>query len=190
MQKHPVWVITDKEPDDGVIYLKSIESDKLITRATRQTGYLWNLDSMQVTHQYDGVFSGASDIDIQIAYPVLPGYSGTVNKFRVSFPRKTIRKKKWKYINMPLNTDWTSNQITNGILVTESDPGDNVNVTMSYAYQDGNNTFSGNVVTTIGEDDEMIGQTSLARSYILSFGRYSFDSNHVNMVMPISTYTY
>lgn len=80
--------------------------------------------------------------------------------------------------------------MTNGILVTEADGGKNVKIVLTYTYKDDNNTVSGNVEASIGNWDERIGQTSLARSYISAHGRYSFDNNQVNMVMPISTYTY
>ena len=51
---------------------------------------------MRVTHQYDSWIAGGSEIDIQVAYPILDGYVAGTNRYRLNFTRKDIKNKKWK----------------------------------------------------------------------------------------------
>jgi len=194
MMQHPVWVINEEKEDSDVIYLptsditvKEKSKPKYANTTSDDSIYVWKLNRMKVTHQYDGAFKGGSDIDIQVAYPALTGYVAMINKFRVNFSRKTIRKKRWKDINQILNYNWRKEQITNGLLISEYDPA-GVEITIEMVLSKKNENGTSASVTAkfkIQNHDEQIAQTPLDRSYILRHDTLYFDRNRVTMVAPI-----
>ncbi|MBQ8050464.1 MAG: hypothetical protein IJ197_02655 [Bacteroidaceae bacterium] len=194
---HPVWVVNQEVEDPNVVY--AITSDASIEegnapmyvkkRSEANPIYVWRLKRMKVTHQYDGIFRGGSDFDIQIAYPISTGNVSMPNKIRVFFSRKDIRKKKWKNVNALLNSNWLPNQITNGMVLTEGDRGgDNVSIKLAVQFKDPVSGITSSVECSITykSKDEYIGQLVLNRDYMLQDSILTFDNNKVTMVAPIS----
>lgn len=191
---HPVWVVNQEVEDPNVVY--AITSDAsteeenapmyIKKRSEANTLYVWKMTRMKVTHQYDGLFYGGSEFDIQVVYPVLPGYAAITAKNRVNFSRKTIRKEKWKDVNILLNTNWKEEQITNALIITESDDGDPITVTSTVTSKLDNGTQIGSSISfTITDEDDMITQQPLDRDYVLQHSELSFDSGRVSVVVPI-----
>lgn len=191
---HPVWVVNQEVEDPNVVY--AITSDAsteeenapmyIKKRSEANTLYVWKMTRMKVTHQYDGLFYGGSEFDIQVVYPVLPGYAAITAKNRVNFSRKTIRKEKWKDVNVLLNTNWKEEQITNALIITESDDGDPITITSTVTSKLDNGTQIGSSISfTITDEDDMITQQPLDRDYVLQHSELSFDSGRVSVVVPI-----
>ncbi len=194
---HPVWVVNQEVEDPNVVYAitsdASIEEENapmyIKKRSEANPIYVWRLKSMKVTHQYDGLFRGGSDFDIQVVYPISTGNVSMPSKIRVHFSRKDIRKKRWKDVNVLLNSNWLLNQITNGIVLTEGDRGgDDVSIKLSVQFKDPVSGITSSVEcsVTYKSNDEYIGQLMLNRDYMLQNSTLTFDNNRVTMVAPIS----
>lgn len=189
--KHPVWVINEKKDDTNVTYLITSEEDEelpMFTRSATDSIYVWKLTRMKVTHQYDTWFYGGSEFDVQVAYPVLPGYTAAMTTVRVEFSRKTIRKENWKYFNHYLNTNWRPEQINNGLSIFEKDDGDpmEVSITVNYKIND-YSTGSSTIKWTISDDDDHIGQLVVDRDFIIQNGEevLLFDNSRVRIIAPL-----
>lgn len=187
---HPVWIVKEAENDKGVVYLKpSLESPKeaQLYNSTRSlnTVNTWKLTKMKVTHQYDSWIAGGSEFDIQVVYPIIPGYAGTSTKLRVEFSRSEISEKREKNLDLILNTNWREEQLTNGILITEADGGSDVDYSISYSYKDSSGgTYSGSYTLHYKDSDYLVGQMSIDRDYVLINHDFVFNGD-VFMTMPI-----
>jgi len=191
--KHPVWVINTKKEDPNVAYIpmsngEDGDSDEcLTTRAAGNPLYVWKMTRMKVTHQYDGLFNGGSEFDIQAVYPNLPGYAAISTKHRVNFSRKDIRKERWKDLDLLLNSNWREDQITNALIITEWDNGNPITIgtTVKSKLDDGSE-LSASIGVTITDDDDPIVQQTLDRDFVFQNSVYSFDSGKVTAVIPIN----
>lgn len=194
--QHPVWVINTKVEKTGVVYVtksdaedESINVPQFATRAGADTIYVWRLKKMQVTHQYDGPFKGGPDIEMHISYPISAGSVNSSTIHQINFSRKDVKNKRWKELNLILNSDWTKNQIDNGIFILEQDwdgVKDDITANLALSYQD-DNGFSSSVTATIKytKHDEFIGKQVLKRSYMLYNSELTYDNNRVNIIAPI-----
>ena len=201
MMQHPVWVVDTKAENPNVVYITPSNGENEISRAPRNitrvgtdTIHVWRLQKMQVTHQYDGPFKGGPDIQIHVSYPSVSGSVNTTSVHQIDFSRKDVKKKRWKDVNLVLNTDWTKNQIDNGIFIIEQDwdgKSANVTSTLSLTYQD-DNGFQGttNVTIKYSTNDEFIAHDVRKRSYMLHHSDMSYDNNQVNMIAPLETEIY
>ncbi len=186
MLKHPVWVITKEQKTDAVIIPgAAVEAEREFKTRAANTLYVWLLDHMQVLHQYDGPFAGGSEIDVQVVFPALQGYAAINNKFRLNFSRSDISKGRSKAINQILNTNWRPEQITNGMVITESDGGSNVTKTIAVTAKIENTPISITTTYTIQDGDDEIASMPLDRDYMMAHGFFAFDGNNVRMEMPV-----
>ena len=142
---------------------------------------------MKVTHQYDGVFNGGSEIDVQVVYPILSGYAAVTTRQRVNFSRKDIRKERWKDVDILLNTNWREEQITNALIITEWDDGSPYTISPSVTYQLEDGTqLTASLDITITDDDDMICQQPIDRAYAFQNSNYSFDGGRVSIVTSLT----
>lgn len=207
-EKYPVWIINESETplsklpnfnkgenisSDGICYPQSITtSDYPVSYSSSQnTVNTWQAISMQVKRQYDTWTGGGSEIVIQVAYPIMPGYAAGASRYEIQFKRKDIKKKRWKTLSdVYLNTNWRPEQKNNFLLITESDPnGRNIDIPVSLQYSDKENGISGSVSTTLrmrGNDEE-IARLSIDRDFMLQRDIMSFDEGNVSINMPIKT---
>ena len=186
MLQHPVWVITKEQKTDAVIIPgAAVEAEREFKTRAANTLYVWLLDHMQVLHQYDGPFAGGSEIDVQVVFPALQGYAAINNKFRLNFSRSDISKGRSKAINQILNTNWRPEQITNGMVITESDGGSNVTKTIAVTAKIENTPISITTTYTIQDGDDEIASMPLDRDYMMAHGFFAFDGNNVRMEMPV-----
>ena len=201
MMQHPVWVVDTKAENPNVVYITPSNGENEISRAPRNitragtdTIHVWRLQKMQVTHQYDGPFKGGPDFEIHIAYPTMNGSVNTPTIHKIDFSRKDVKKKRWKELNLVLNSDWTKYQIDNGIFIIEQDwDGARADVTqeLSVSYQDANGTtYSSTATIKYSKNDEFIGKQTVKRSFMLHNSNLSFDNNRVNMIAPIEVEVY
>lgn len=187
---HPVWIIKVEQKDPFVQYIprKARNTNMVASAQSTNPLYVWKLTKMKVTHQYDSLMDGGSEIDVQAAYPALTGYTGMVTKHRVHFSRKEIRTEKEKSLDLILNTNWREEQITNCLLVTEHDGGDPMNINMSTTFvnPDTNQSTTLTVTAQIQDDDDFIDQLTLDRDYVLRHENLSLTLNgNVYMTVPI-----
>ena len=197
-EQHPVWVINEEVEDPNIMYatlsnsnvkMEKTISAKNIRRSPSNPIYVWRLKKMKVTKQYDGLFRGGSDFDIQVVYPISAGSVALPSKFRVYFSRKDIRKKKEKDVNVVLNTNWLPSQVTNAIVLTEGDRnGSDINIKLSLTYKDPDSGLTSSVEGNVSykSNDEFIGQQVFNRNYMLQDSIIYFDNEHVKMTAPIS----
>ena len=139
---------------------------------------------MQVTKNYDSWLAGGSEFDFQIIFPELTGYTCTINKFRVTFTRKEIKRKAIKNYDIILNSNWRVEQKTNGIIIYEGDPSTRIKEGKITTRND-----NGNIETTFtyGNYDDFVGQTSIDREFMLSSSNdfYAIDGGHIKLKMPV-----
>lgn len=187
--KHPVWVINQAKEDSNNWEYRVVPIQTRTTSSTVQnTSNPWQVTRMRVTHQYDSWIAGGSEIDIQVAYPILDGYVAGTNRYRLNFTRKDIKNKKWKSLtDIYLNTNWRPEQITNYLVISESDGGSKVEIPASVKYNNKDNgvEFNASVKITIESHDERIAQSSIDRDFMLTKDTLSFDNGRVSMIMPI-----
>lgn len=186
MLKHPVWVITKEQKTDAIVIPGAAVDTEAVskTRATNNI-YVWKLEYMQVKHQYDGIFAGGSEIDIQVIFPAFQGYAALNAKFRLYFSRSDISKGRSKEIMQILNTNWRAEQITNGMIISESDGGAEVTKNLSLSGQEGNLTVTLSASYKFQSNDDEIAAMPLDRDYMMVHGFFAFDSNNIRMEMPI-----
>ncbi len=207
-ETYPVWIINESETplsklpnfnkgenisSDGICYPQSITtSDSPASYSSGQnTVNTWQVVSMQVKRQYDTWIAGGSEIVIQVAYPIMPGYAAGTSRYTIRFKRKDIKKKRWKtFSDVYLNTNWRPEQISNFLLITESDPdGRNIDIPVSLQYNNKETGISGSVSTTlrIRGNDEEIAHLPIDRDFMLLRNTLSFDEENVYISMPITT---
>lgn len=191
--QHPVWVINTKKEEPNVVYIPTSEekaensNTQMTTRATGDPIYVWRMTRMKVTHQYDGLFKGGAEMDVQVVFPLLPGYAAVTTKQRVNFSRKDIRKERWKDLDILLNTNWREEQITNALVITEWDNGKpfTIKASATYRNEDGSEVTS-SIDLTITDDDDIICQQPIDRAYAFQHNNYSFDGGRVSIVTSIT----
>lgn len=190
--QHPVWVVNTKREEPGIIYVpmsyinESEHVNKSVTRAVGDPLYIWKMTGMRVTSHHDGVFYGGDEYDIQVVYPKLPGYAEITAKFRVEFSRKEIRKGRWKFPNILLNTNWREEQVTNALVIVESDDGNPITIgTTVTSMLDNGTQLSTTTSITLTDDDDIICIQSIDRDYALQNEGYYFDGGSVIVAAPI-----
>jgi hypothetical protein len=137
--EHPVWIINKNEfdyddiPDfkdgeiekNGVIYVsKSLANpnDNKIKTETRAASSVFLLGTITAREQHDSWVNGGSEFDFVWAYIVPNSYTQCDQKrIRKCISRSDIKKGRTHSINLPLNVNWTEPQLTNGLMVTETD---------------------------------------------------------------------
>lgn len=188
--KHPVWIIKNaKEVNNDWEYSVA----PLLTRSTsstdQNTPHPWQVMKMRVTHQYDTWIAGGSEIDIQVAYPVLTGYVTGLTKYRINFTRKEINDESWKSLtDIYLNTNWRPEQINNFLVISESDGGKKtIEIPVSVKYRDPEKRleFDASTKIEIKNLDEEIAQLCIDRDFMLTKDTLYFDNKNVSMLMPI-----
>lgn len=188
-QMHPVWIINKIKPlPEGSYYAVPVSSNandsSTIATPVINNVYCWTLTQMQVTKNYDSWLAGGSEFDFQIIFPELTGYTCTINKFRVTFTRKEIKRKTIKNYDIILNSNWRVEQKTNGIIIYEGDPSTRIKEGKITTRND-----NGNIETTFtyGNYDDFVGQTSIDREFMLSSSNdfYAIDGGHIKLKMPV-----
>lgn len=186
--QHPVWIIKDNHFED----INSVPSI-LKETASRSSGATsltpWQATYMQVTHQYDSWIAGASEFEINVAYPMLAGYASGTSTHHIRFTRGEIKSKvNKKLTDFYLNTNWRPEQITNYLLIIETDDGgDKKDIPVSVKYEDKESgvSFTSNITFTIHNHDEIIAKQNIDREFMKYKGAMSFDNGNVNITMPI-----
>lgn len=190
--QHPVWVVNKKKEETGVVYAPTSYMDdygpvrQSVKRSAGNPLYVWKMTGMRVTSHHDGVFYGGDEYDIQVVYPKLPGYAEITAKFRVEFSRKEIRKGRWKFPNILLNTNWREEQVTNALIILESDDGNPITIgaTVTAKLDDGTQVGTTTSIT-ITDDDDIICVQPIDRDYALQNEGYYFDGGSVIVAAPI-----
>lgn len=172
-KQHPVWVINQEENSstllDDLDYCNNIES--ILTRSSNNTEVNeWVLDSMRVTHQYDSWINGGSEFEIYVLYPTISGNVDTNTKIRITFTREDINKKRTKKLSAHLNSNWRPEQLSNGIVVYETDSSSGKDsVEMELEYKNGDTILKSKYKIDVGNRDEFILQERVDRDGVLSY---------------------
>lgn len=201
-ESHPVWIINESDipysslpnfkkgenlSSDGICFVNNKADDSAIVNASNSNPvYTWKATSMTVKHQYDSWINGASEIDIQVAYPQIAGYSGGITYHRLTFKRKDIKKKRKKNLtDIFLNTNWRPEQITNYLLITESDGGSDVDIKVDLTHKDPITGLEVNTTVTMEKKsrDELIAKIDLDRDFVAITPSINFDNGNVEMEM-------
>lgn len=127
---NPVWIIKEGFDYNNLPNFNQGESIKNgisflspNTKTGLDTINIWTFHQAQVTKQYDSLFEGASNFKLTVTYPVQEGSVNANSIHLFSFLRSQIRKKQWKTLDLLLNSDWTEQQISNGLHIVETDGG-------------------------------------------------------------------
>lgn len=197
--KYPVWIIKDSEYSyDGLPNFNRGEYEKdgvyfniPETKSSSDTIHVWRMSSAQVTKQYDNLFQGSSNLEITITYPAIAGYVHDSSIIHTAFTRSEIKNKTWKSVNLLLNTDWTPEELSNGMFVVETDGGETVSTTLTTKFKDPITGSETNVSTTVNykDDDDIIGKQIYKRSYVFSSeggNMQSFDDHGFNFFMYVT----
>lgn len=197
--KYPVWIIKESEYDYdslpnfncGKYEKNGVYFNVPETKAASDVIHVWKMSSAQVTKQYDGLFQGSSNLEITITYPVITGYVNDCSIFHIAFTRSEIKKKTWKTVNLQLNTDWTPEELSNGMFVVETDGGETTSTTLTTKFQDESTGLETSVSTTINykDEDDLIGRQVYKRSYVFSSegsNKQSFDNGGFNFYMYVT----
>lgn len=174
---NPVWIINHMEfPYEEIQERLSFWNSRNETRSST-TGYLWEIDKMRVTKQYDKLTNGGSEFEVIVTFPQMPGYAPGQNRHMYEFTRSQIRNNAWVSIGLSsrlLNTDWSPEQLSNHFALYGWDGGDmNQTVTSgTVAWQDPTTglTTSSTVSYTIYTKSTPYLTVNYARGYFFSLG--------------------
>lgn len=194
---NPVWIINYMEtPYDAISDYSYINKDDLSTRSTGNR-YLWEMDRMLVTKQYDKLSNGGSEFDVFVTYPLIDGYAvGQCHQF-YTFTRAQIRNAKNNDVaviinsdSRLLNTDWSSVQLSNHFALYENDGGDasqTVNAgTVGWKDDKTGLSASLTVTHTVKSNDKSLLQVNYTRDYYLPLPN---DTKHSISDGTVSWYT-
>lgn len=198
--ENPVWIIKEGFDYDALPNFNQGETTKngltyLMpkTKTGTDTIHIWTFHRAQVTKQYDSLFEGASNFKLTITYPIQEGSvnANTIHTF--AFLRSEIRKKEWKTLNLLLNSDWTEEQISNGLHIVETDGGVEMERTMVTKYKLFGVEYEITNKVKYQDDDDFIDSQVYARTYVFSpLGRstQNCDGGGFKYVMDWSEYVY
>jgi len=180
-KKHPVWVINENDlsyddlPDfmngefekNGVFFYSETASKK--TTSFRASNSALMLESLQATKQYDDWLNGGSEFEFKLSQPLAPSYSTSGNNvYRISISRSDISNKKTFYPNYPLNTNWTVEQVQNGLKIVETDTGGSKNWSFNLGVKILGEDLSIAASIPYGSNDDHLFESILDRAYIES----------------------
>ncbi len=198
-KKNPVWVIDNNglnkkdignvkaglATSEGVVYLPktSIKSSMQKAASSDYKVAETNITKLLVTEQHDDWLNGGSEFDIYWFFPT-SAFGLAQHRYRETFSRKDISKKRSRDLRLLANTDWAAGQEHNKIKIVETDSGSNKDVTISlttsFTYTDTNKTesksgssetkISGEFKTNIniGRNDDDIMELVIARTAMLA----------------------
>jgi hypothetical protein len=188
--KHPVWVINKNDVDyedlpdffndehvkNGVFFHSALSqkkrngTDNILRSSTSDSIFVFKLGTLQATRHHDDWVNGGSEFEFKCSIPLAPSYSTTgVSTIRKDIARKHINANGTIFtMNMPLNTNWTEEQVQNGLKVIESDGGGTRNWTFQLGVSISKVNGSVNAAIPYGSNDDGIYEQILDRKYILS----------------------
>lgn len=151
LKENTVWVISkndipyDELPDfengefvnkDGVFYYSKYATDKLTKNRAKQPGvYIGAINTLE---SHEGTLAGGPEFDLTWCHAgptidINAAPVGYVNKYRVTFTKKEVGQP--KQIDYPIQPTWKTTQITNALLIYESDGGKNKVGTRTLTYK-------------------------------------------------------
>lgn len=198
--ENPVWIIKEGFDYNNLPNFNQGETSKNgltfvmpYTKSGSDTIHVWTFHRAQVTKQYDSLFEGSSNFKLTITYPIQEGSvnANTIHTF--AFLRREIRNNEWKTLNLLLNSDWTEEQISNGLHIVETDGGVEMEQTMVTKYKLFGVEYEITNKVKYQDDDDFIDSQVYARTYVFSpLGRstQNCDSGGFKYVMDWSEYIY